>query len=91
MDEKIKIRSTKLSAIAIEDLFNLLSRHIQQFEYEQAIKVSDQILKVESGDEDAIRCEVMALVKSNFIEEALVAIKDYSKKDSIEDVFGQRR
>ncbi|KAK6803038.1 hypothetical protein RDI58_000822 [Solanum bulbocastanum] len=73
--------------ISIEDLFTSLSRHIQRSEYEQAVKVSDQILAAAPGDEDAIRCKVVALVKADSIEEALVAIKDSSKKASLDLSF----
>ncbi|KAH0767913.1 hypothetical protein KY285_003784 [Solanum tuberosum] len=73
--------------ISIEDLFTSLNRHIQRSEYEQAVKVSDQILAAAPGDEDAIRCKVVALVKADSIEEALVAIKDSSKKGSLDLSF----
>ncbi|XP_049412844.1 uncharacterized protein LOC125875840 [Solanum stenotomum] len=73
--------------ISIEDLFTSLNRHIQRSEYEQAVKVSDQILRAAPGDEDAIRCKVVALVKADSIEEALVAIKDSSKKGSLDLSF----
>lgn len=39
------------------------------------------------GDEDAIQCKVMALVKADSIEETLVAIKDSSKKASLDLSF----
>ncbi|CAL5350479.1 unnamed protein product [Camellia sinensis] len=55
-------------AIAIEDLFTTLNRHIQRSEYEQAIKVADQ-------DEDVIRCKIMALIKADSIDEALSTIE----------------
>ncbi|KAL3347796.1 hypothetical protein AABB24_021443 [Solanum stoloniferum] len=73
--------------ISIEDLFTSLNRHIQRSEYEQAVKISDQILAAAPGDEDAIRCKVVALVKADSIEEALVAIKDSSKKASLDLSF----
>uniref|UniRef100_A0A3Q7EWN1 Uncharacterized protein n=1 Tax=Solanum lycopersicum TaxID=4081 RepID=A0A3Q7EWN1_SOLLC len=39
------------------------------------------------GDEDAIQCKVVALVKADSIEETLVAIKDSSKKSSLDLSF----
>ncbi|TMW86566.1 hypothetical protein EJD97_021210 [Solanum chilense] len=85
--EKAKASAVATPAIAIEDLFTSLNRHIQRSEYEQAVKVSDQILAAAPGDEDAIRCKVVALVKADSIEEALVAIKDCSKKGSVDLSF----
>ncbi|XP_015058437.1 signal recognition particle subunit SRP72 [Solanum pennellii] len=85
--EKAKASAVATPAIAIEDLFTSLNRHIQRSEYEQAVKVSDQILAAAPGDEDAIRCKVVALVKADSIEEALVAIKDCSKKGFVDLSF----
>ncbi|XP_019233355.1 PREDICTED: signal recognition particle subunit SRP72-like [Nicotiana attenuata] len=78
--------SAATAAISVEDLFTSLNRHIQRSEYEQAVKVSDQIIAAAPGDEDAIRCKVVALVKGDCIEEALVAIKEFSKKASSVDL-----
>ncbi|KAL3354185.1 hypothetical protein AABB24_018704 [Solanum stoloniferum] len=85
--EKAKASAVAIPAISIEDLFTSLNRHIQRSEYEQAVKVSDQILAAAPGDEDAIRCKVVALVKADSIEEALVAIKDSRKKGSVDLSF----
>ncbi|KAK6776265.1 hypothetical protein RDI58_027266 [Solanum bulbocastanum] len=85
--EKAKASAVATPAISIEDLFTSLNRHIQRSEYEQAVKVSDQILAAAPGDEDAIRCKVVALVKADSIEEALVTIKDCSKKGSVDLSF----
>ncbi|WMV08658.1 hypothetical protein MTR67_002043 [Solanum verrucosum] len=88
--EKAKASAAAAAAApvkSIEDLFTSLNRHIQRSEYEQAVKVSDQILAAAPGDEDAIRCKVVALVKADSIEEALVAIKDSSKKGSLDLSF----
>ncbi|CAN4106852.1 unnamed protein product [Withania somnifera] len=76
--------SAATPAISIEDLFTSLNRHIQRSEYEQVVKVSDQILAAAPGDELAIRCKVVALVKADSIEEALAAIKEGSKKASLD-------
>ncbi|KAJ6809067.1 signal recognition particle subunit SRP72-like [Iris pallida] len=61
----------------IEDLFSALDRHVKSFQYDQAVKVADQVLAVSPGDEDAVRCKVVALVKSDAIEKALSAIKGF--------------
>ncbi|CAN4093887.1 unnamed protein product [Withania somnifera] len=84
--EKAKA-SAATPAISIEDLFTSLNCHIQRSEYEQAVKVSDQILAAAPRDEDAIRCKVVALVKADSIEEALDAIKKCSKKASLDLSF----
>ncbi|CAL5396007.1 unnamed protein product [Camellia sinensis] len=62
-------------AIAVEDLFTTLNRHIQRSEYEQAVKVADQVLSIVSNDEDAIRCKIVALIKADSIDEALSTIE----------------
>ncbi|WOL08802.1 signal recognition particle subunit SRP72-like [Canna indica] len=62
-------------AVPVEDLFSLLHRHAQNFEYEQAAKVADQVLAVVPGDEDALRCKIVALIKSDAIDKALSAIE----------------
>uniref|UniRef100_A0A494G8W7 Uncharacterized protein n=1 Tax=Solanum lycopersicum TaxID=4081 RepID=A0A494G8W7_SOLLC len=84
---KEKAKASVAPAISIEDLFTSLNRHIQRSEYEQAVKVSNQIHAASPGDEDAIQCKVVALVKADSIEETLVAIKDSSKKASLDLSF----
>ncbi|KAJ6808577.1 signal recognition particle subunit SRP72-like [Iris pallida] len=64
-------------SVPIEDLFSALDRHLQSFQYDQAVKVADQVLAVAPGDEDAVRCKIVALVKSDAIEKALSAIKGF--------------
>ncbi|KAL0825113.1 hypothetical protein Bca101_048790 [Brassica carinata] len=64
---------------AIEDLFTSLSIHIKRSEYEQAVKVADQVLAIAPADEDAIRCKVVALVKDNKIDDALSVIHSFHK------------
>ncbi|KAH7570442.1 hypothetical protein ACOSQ2_018920 [Xanthoceras sorbifolium] len=59
----------------IEDLFTTLNRHIEQSEFEQAVKVADQVLSIAPGDEDAIRCKVVALIKADNIDGALSVIQ----------------
>ncbi|KAE8692312.1 SRP72 RNA-binding domain isoform 2 [Hibiscus syriacus] len=63
----------------IEDLFTSLNRHIQRSEFTQAVKVANQVLSVAPGDEDAIRCKVVALMKADKIEDALSAIQSAQK------------
>lgn len=59
---------------AIDDLFASLNRHIQRSEFEEAAKVADQVLLIAPGDEDAIRCKVVALIKVENIDDALSTI-----------------
>ncbi|KAL6008051.1 hypothetical protein ACLOJK_033557 [Asimina triloba] len=74
--EKPKQSSSPQSqpAFSLEDLFSLLHRHIQNFEYDQAVKAADQVLAVAPGDEDAMKCKVVALIKSDKIDHALSLI-----------------
>ncbi|XP_071706357.1 uncharacterized protein [Rutidosis leptorrhynchoides] len=71
-------------AIAIEDLFTTLDRHIDGSDYEQAVKVADQVLSVAPGDEDAIRCKIVALIKADNIDAALSTIVAVLKKFPID-------
>ncbi|GAV80365.1 SRP72 domain-containing protein/Apc3 domain-containing protein [Cephalotus follicularis] len=64
---------------AIEDLFSTLNKHIQRSEFEQAVKVSDQVLATAPGDEDAIRCKLVALIKNDKIDSALSMIHSSQK------------
>nr|VDD01129.1 unnamed protein product [Brassica rapa] len=64
---------------AIEDLFTTLDRHINRSEYEQAVKLADQVLSIAPADEDAIRCKVVALVKDDKIDDALSVIHSFHK------------
>ncbi|XP_006646550.1 signal recognition particle subunit SRP72 [Oryza brachyantha] len=61
--------------VAVEDLFAALHRHIEAGEFPQAVKVADQVLAVAPGDEDAVRCKVVAHIKSDATEKALAAIR----------------
>ncbi|KAL2507873.1 SRP72 RNA-binding domain [Forsythia ovata] len=74
-------------AVAIEDLFASLNRHIERSEFDQAVKISDQVLSIAPGDEDAIRCKVVALIKNDSVDKALLAIEACSNKSSIDFVF----
>ncbi|XP_044491004.1 signal recognition particle subunit SRP72 [Mangifera indica] len=64
---------------AIEDLFTSLNRHIERSEFEQAVKVADQVLSIAPGDEDAVRCKVVALIKADDIDGALSTIQSSQK------------
>ncbi|CAN0929276.1 Signal recognition particle subunit SRP72 [Linum grandiflorum] len=72
---------------AIEDLFTKLNSHIEgssdpnieQSELEKAVRVADQVLSIAPGDEDAIRCKVVALIKNDSYDNALSAIRSASK------------
>ncbi|KAK6922344.1 putative TPR-like repeat [Dillenia turbinata] len=79
--EKLKPSNSSPSqpVAAIEDLFNSLNRHIQRSEFDQAVKLSDQILAIAPGDEDAIRCKIVALIKDDRVEDALLAIQSAQK------------
>ncbi|CAH9050644.1 unnamed protein product [Cuscuta europaea] len=74
-------------AASVEDLFTSLNRHIKGSEYRQAVKVADQILVAAPGDEDAVQCKVVALIKDNKVDEALESIYDNSKRASIDFTF----
>ncbi|KAK3029565.1 hypothetical protein RJ639_038454 [Escallonia herrerae] len=84
---KEKPKSSAPPAVEIEDLFTSLNRHIQRSEYEQAVKLSDQILSIAPGDEDAIRCKTVALIKGDSIDDALSFIREASRKFPIDFSF----
>ncbi|KAH8504688.1 hypothetical protein H0E87_012065 [Populus deltoides] len=65
----------------IEDLFSNLNRHIERSEFEQAVKVADQVLSVAPNDEDAIRCKVVALIKCDSIDKALSTIHSAQRQN----------
>ncbi|GFZ21174.1 SRP72 RNA-binding domain-containing protein [Actinidia rufa] len=73
--EKPKPAPASQPAIAVEDLFTTLNRHVQRSEYEQAVKVADQVLSISPNDEDAIRCKIVALIKADSIDEALLTME----------------
>ncbi|XP_050206343.1 uncharacterized protein LOC126655965 [Mercurialis annua] len=64
---------------AIEDLFTTLNKHIQRSDYEQAVKAANQVLTVAPGDEDALRCKLVALIKADNIDAALTTIQSTQK------------
>ncbi|KAL8191829.1 hypothetical protein R6Q57_028560 [Mikania cordata] len=84
---KPKPSAAPVPEIAIEDLFTTLNRHVQRSEYEQAIKVANQVLSVAPGDEDAIRCKIVSLIKADNIDDALSTIVTLSKKYPIDVGF----
>ncbi|XP_062207726.1 uncharacterized protein LOC133909349 [Phragmites australis] len=61
--------------VAVENLFSALHRHIQAGDFTQVVKVADQVLKAAPGDEDAVRCKVVAYIKSDETDKALTAIR----------------
>ncbi|XP_042498370.1 signal recognition particle subunit SRP72 [Macadamia integrifolia] len=79
--EKAKPSSSSPShaPAAIEDLFSSINRHIQRSEYELAVKVADQVLAIDPGDEDALRCKIVALIKADDIDRALSTIQASEK------------
>ncbi|KAL2938383.1 Signal recognition particle subunit SRP72 [Bienertia sinuspersici] len=69
-------------AIAIEDLFTSLNKFIERSDYEQAVKVAEQVLSAAPGDEDALRCKIVALIKDDNIDKALEVIQSSQKLPS---------
>ncbi|KAG9132792.1 hypothetical protein Leryth_014055 [Lithospermum erythrorhizon] len=67
-------------SVPVEDLFTSLNRHIQNEDFNQAVKLADQVLVAVPGDEDAMKCKVVALIKADNIDEAVEAIQRYSNK-----------
>nr|KYP52979.1 Signal recognition particle 72 kDa protein [Cajanus cajan] len=64
----------------LEDLFTTLNRHINASAYDNAVKLTDQILAVAPDDEDALRCKVVALIRADRVEDALSTIKSSRKQ-----------
>ncbi|KAI5385240.1 uncharacterized protein LOC127100683 [Lathyrus oleraceus] len=67
----------------LEDLFTTLNKHIQASAFTNAVKLTDQILAIAPGDEDALRCKVVALIKDDRFDDAISAIQ--SSKTPPED------
>ncbi|KAF9599657.1 hypothetical protein IFM89_001603 [Coptis chinensis] len=59
-----------------EDLFSTLNRHIHRSDFEQAVKVSDQVLGIIPGDVDALRCKIVGLIKVDDYDKALSTIQN---------------
>ncbi|CAL0306389.1 unnamed protein product [Lupinus luteus] len=85
MAPKPKPASSQPPPPSVEDLFTMLNRHINASAFQNAVKISDQILAISSSDEDAIRCKLVALIKDDRIDEALSAIRSSPK---LLDYFG---
>lgn len=66
-------------AASIEDLFTSLNRHIERAQYDQAVKVADQVLSIAPGDEDALRCKIVALIKADNVDDAFKVIQSSQK------------
>ncbi|CAO2182091.1 unnamed protein product [Urochloa humidicola] len=75
MPPKSKAAAAAAEPVSVEDLFTSFHRHIQAGDFPQAAKVADQVLKVAPGDEDAVRCKVVAHIKDDKIDEALAAVR----------------
>ncbi|PUZ53587.1 hypothetical protein GQ55_5G063100 [Panicum hallii var. hallii] len=75
MPPKSKAAAAAAEPVSVEDLFTSLHRHIQASEFEQAAKVADQVLKAAPGDEDAVRCKVVAHIKADEIDKALATMR----------------
>ncbi|XP_074312365.1 uncharacterized protein LOC141647897 [Silene latifolia] len=76
--EKPKAASPQ-PVVAIEDLFASLKKHIERPDYTQIVKVANQVLTIASGDEDALRCKVVAQIQNDNIDEALETIRSSQK------------
>ncbi|KAG9446729.1 hypothetical protein H6P81_012857 [Aristolochia fimbriata] len=72
---KEKPKTPVASSVPLEDLFASLDRHLQNFDYDQVVKVADQVLSNAPGDEDALRCKVVALIKGDKIDRAVSIIQ----------------
>ncbi|WVZ91643.1 hypothetical protein U9M48_037787 [Paspalum notatum var. saurae] len=76
MPLKSKVAAAVAAApVTVEDLFIALHHHIETGDFAQVVKVADQVLKAAPGDEDAVRCKVVAHIKSDGINQALTAIR----------------
>ncbi|KAJ4775657.1 Signal recognition particle subunit SRP72 [Rhynchospora pubera] len=67
--------SSSTQAPSLEDLFATLHRHVENNDLAKVVKVADQVLAIAPGDEDAIHCKVVALIRSEAIDKALNVIK----------------
>ncbi|KAG8054409.1 hypothetical protein GUJ93_ZPchr0001g33199 [Zizania palustris] len=64
--------------VAVEDLFTALNRHIRPASSPRPSRSPTKVasfLAVAPGDEDAVRCKVVAHIKSDATEKALAAIR----------------
>ncbi|XP_078440836.1 SRP72 RNA-binding domain-containing protein [Wolffia australiana] len=75
------------AAVPVEELFSTLQRHVKAMEFEKVAKVADQVLAASPGDEDALRCKIVALIKADSIDRALLCINTEAAKGSTAD-FG---
>ncbi|KAL5057779.1 hypothetical protein RYX36_029383, partial [Vicia faba] len=66
-----------------KDLFITLNKHIQASVFTNAVKLIDQILIIAPGDEDALRCKVVTLIKDDRFDDVVSAIP--SSKTLLED------
>nr|GMD55717.1 signal recognition particle subunit SRP72-like [Ipomoea batatas] len=87
---KPKPSTAAAPAVSLEDLFTTLNLHIERSEYQQAVKVADQILAAAPGDEDAIHSCLnrmnVCLYRQNKLDEAPETLKgqeENSEKNAI--------
>ncbi|KAL9233320.1 hypothetical protein vseg_008338 [Gypsophila vaccaria] len=71
--------SSPQTAVSIEDLFTSLKKHIERPDYTQVVKVANQVLSIAPGDEDALRCKVVAQIQNDNVDEALETIQSSQK------------
>eukprot|EP01111_Echinosteliopsis_oligospora_P011898 TRINITY_DN4023_c0_g2_i2.p1 TRINITY_DN4023_c0_g2~~TRINITY_DN4023_c0_g2_i2.p1 ORF type:complete len:623 (+),score=218.60 TRINITY_DN4023_c0_g2_i2:105-1973(+) len=64
----------------LENLFQELDTHIHEGDYSKAIKICDKIMSQAPGDEDAMRCKVVSMLKNGQYTESITTISNYSKK-----------
>ncbi|KNA10742.1 hypothetical protein SOVF_141750 [Spinacia oleracea] len=76
--EKAKGSSSQ-PTISIEDLFTSLNKFIGKKEYAQVVKVAEQVLSTAPGDEDALRCKIVALINTDNIDGAIAVIQSSHK------------
>ncbi|KAL5719058.1 hypothetical protein ACHQM5_011890 [Ranunculus cassubicifolius] len=76
---KPKPSSPSSQTISIEQLFTNLNTLINEEKYGKTVTVSDQILAIAPGDEDALRCKVVSLIKNYKFDQALATIQASQK------------
>ncbi|KAL5717772.1 hypothetical protein ACHQM5_010738 [Ranunculus cassubicifolius] len=81
MAPKIKPKPSSPSSqtMSNEQLFTTLNTLINEEKYGKAVTVSDQILAIAPGDEDALRCKVVSLIKNYKFDQALATIQASQK------------
>ncbi|KAI5419906.1 hypothetical protein KIW84_043893 [Lathyrus oleraceus] len=67
----------------LQNTASTILEHIQASAFTNAVKLTGQILAIAPGDEDALRCKVVALIKDDRFDGAISAIQ--SSKTPSED------